>query len=306
MSTASSSRSRAWSPAKSKSCARGRLRTASRPGRACATTACAKSTSQPSAAATPANSSARSTPGSRKLEARASKRTASSTTRTSSPVLTPRKTALDWSPSTNLSARTTQAPHRLAAPPSLSAASSKKAIRAASPPVRSSPSNPVISAAKIIAALERHGITHVLGVPDNGSCVLYERLWEHDTIEVILTSREGEAYGLASGLYLGGAHPLVLIQNTGFLEAGDALRGTAYNMGIPLVMLVGYRGYATMAPGAPRVDTAATFFEPTLKAWNIPYTAMHTDDDCGQIDAAFAKAQETSLPTAVLLVAETA
>ena len=43
-----------------------------------------------------------------------------------------------------------------------------------------------------------------------------------------------------------------------------------------------------------------------LKAWNIPYTAMHTDDDCGQIDAAFAKAQETSLPTAVLLVAETA
>ena len=126
----------------------------------------------------------------------------------------------------------------------------------------------MISAAKIIAALERHGITHVLGVPDNGSCVLYERLWEHDTIEVILTSREGEAYGLASGLYLGGAHPLVLIQNTGFLEAGDALRGTAYNMGIPLVMLVGYRGYATMAPGAPRVDTAATFFEPTLKAWN--------------------------------------
>ena len=164
----------------------------------------------------------------------------------------------------------------------------------------------MISATKIIAALERHGITHVLGVPDNGSCVLYERLWDHDTIEVILTSREGEAYGLASGLYLGGAHPLVLIQNTGFLEAGDALRGTAYNMGIPLVMLVGYRGYATMAPGAPRVDTAATFFEPTLKAWNIPYTAMHTDDDCGQIDAAFAKAQETSLPTAVLLVAETA
>ena len=105
--------------------------------------------------------------------------------------------------------------------------SSRKVIRAASPPVRSSPSKPVISAAQIIAALERHGVTHVLGVPDNGSCALYERLWSHGTIEVILTSREGEAYGLASGLYLGGAHPLVLIQNTGFLEAGDAFRGTA-------------------------------------------------------------------------------
>ena len=56
---------------------------------------------------------------------------------------------------------------------------------------------------------------------------------------------------------------------------------------------------------APRVDTAATFFEPTLKAWNIPYTAMNSDDDIGQIDDAFAKAEQTSLPAAVLIVPET-
>ena len=163
----------------------------------------------------------------------------------------------------------------------------------------------MLQAKKIIAALEKQEITHVVGVPDNGSRTLYEQLWAHDKIEVVLTSREGEAYGLASGLYLGGANPLVLIQNTGFFEAGDAFRGTAYNMGIPLVSLIGYRGYKTMEPGAPRVDTAATFFEPTLKAWNIPYTAMHSDDDIGQIDQAFKKAAETSLPTAVLIVPET-
>ena len=163
----------------------------------------------------------------------------------------------------------------------------------------------MLSADKIIAILLEHGITHVVGVPDNGSRALYEKLWAHDDIEVILTSREGEAYGLASGLYLGGGRPVVLIQNTGFFEAGDAFRGTAYNMGIPLVMLVGYRGYKTMELGAPRVDTAATFFEPTLKAWNIPYTTMHSDDDIGRIDDAFAKAEETSLPAAVLMVPET-
>ena len=76
-------------------------------------------------------------------------------------------------------------------------------------------------------------------------------------------------------------------------------------MGIPLVALIGYRGYKTMDPGARRIDTAATFFEPTLKAWNIPYTAMHSNDDIGQIDQAFKKAAETSLPTAVLIVPET-
>ena len=164
----------------------------------------------------------------------------------------------------------------------------------------------MLHANKIIDELEKQGVTHVVGVPDNGSRTLYEQLWAHDEIEVVLTRREGEAYGLACGLYLGGATPLVLIQNTGFFEAGDAFRGTAYNMGIPLVSLVGYRGYKTMEPGSPRVDTAATFFEPTLKAWNIPYTAMHSDDDIDQIDAAFKKAAETSLPTAVLIVPETA
>ena len=163
----------------------------------------------------------------------------------------------------------------------------------------------MLSSEKIVQALEHEGVTHVVGVPDNGSRALFERLWAHPHIEVILTSREGEAFGLASGLYLGGATPLVLIQNTGFFEAGDAFRGTVYNMGLPLVMLVGYRGYKTMEPGAPRVDTAATFFEPTLNAWQIPYTAMHEDGDIEQITTAFSKARETSLPTAVLIVPET-
>ena len=163
----------------------------------------------------------------------------------------------------------------------------------------------MLSSEKIVQAFEKEGVTHVVGVPDNGSRALFERLWAHPNIEVILTSREGEAFGLASGLYLGGATPLVLIQNTGFFEAGDAFRGTAYNMGLPIVMLVGYRGYKTMEPNAPRVDTAATFFEPTLNAWQIPYTAMHEDGDIEQIPAAFTKARETSLPTAVLIVPET-
>ena len=163
----------------------------------------------------------------------------------------------------------------------------------------------MLSSEKIVQAFEKEGVTHVVGVPDNGSRALFERLWAHPNIEVILTSREGEAFGLASGLYLGGATPLVLIQNTGFFEAGDAFRGTAYNMGLPIVMLVGYRGYKTMEPDAQRVDTAATFFEPTLNAWQIPYTAMHEDGDIEQIPAAFTKARETSLPTAVLIVPET-
>lgn len=163
----------------------------------------------------------------------------------------------------------------------------------------------MISAQGIIATLKKHGVSHVVGLPDNGSRSLFEALWAEADIEVILVSREGEAFGLASGLHLGGQTPVVLLQNTGFLETGDAFRGTAYNMGVPLVSLIGYRGLKTMQPGTARVDTAATFFEPTLKAWNIPYGSMYTDADLGQIDWAFATAKETGLPTAVILAEET-
>ena len=162
----------------------------------------------------------------------------------------------------------------------------------------------MVHARGIIEELKKQAVTHAVGIPDNGSRGLYEALWEDPEIEVVLVSREGEAYALASGLYLGGKQPLVLIQNTGFLEAGDGFRGTAYNMQVPLVMLMGYRGYKTMQPDAPRLDTVASFFEPTLKAWDIPYTILHTDDDLPLIAAAFKKAAETSKPAAVLFTEE--
>ena len=162
----------------------------------------------------------------------------------------------------------------------------------------------MLRASLIVEALKDHGVTHVVGVPDNGSRTLYEALWADANIEVIGVTREGEACAVASGLYLGGAAPVVIIQNTGFLETGDALRGTAYNMQVPLVMLMGYRGFANF--GSDRADTAASFFQPTLQAWDIPHSLLREDREvAGQIAEAFRTAAQTSRPAAVLLVDHT-
>lgn len=158
----------------------------------------------------------------------------------------------------------------------------------------------------IVDEIVKQGVTHVVGLPDNGARTLFEALWRNPDLEVVTVTREGEAFAIAAGLYLGGKHPAVVIQNTGLLEAGDAFRGMAHNMGVPLVMFLGYRGYQSLAPGAPKVDTAASFFEPTLKAWNIPYSVLAAEDEVTeQIDAAFRQASATSLPAAVLLAVET-
>ena len=158
------------------------------------------------------------------------------------------------------------------------------------------------SAQKIVHALKKQNITHAIGVPDNGSARIYELLREEPNIEVITVTREGEAFAIAAGLFVGGKKPVVIIQNTGFLESGDAFRGTVFNMRIPVVVIIGYRGYHNRDADGKWVDSVAAFLEPTLKAWNLPYRMLETDADIESIDWAYGKSAETSLPAAVLLI----
>ena len=105
-----------------------------------------------------------------------------------------------------------------------------------------------------------------------------------------------------AGLYIGGKKPIIIIQNTGFLESGDAIRGTVINMEIPVVVFIGYRGYHNRDKNGDWIDSVATFLEPTLKAWNLPYKMLEHDTDIENIEWAFNKSDDSSLPAAVLLI----
>ncbi|MCI0419409.1 MAG: hypothetical protein L0312_09340 [Acidobacteria bacterium] len=166
----------------------------------------------------------------------------------------------------------------------------------------------------VLEELQRQGLTDVVSLPDNSSAALLSLLRESADIRLHSVTREGEAFALAAGLWIGGRHPLVLIQNTGLLESGDSLRGTLLRMRLPVVCLVTYRGYAKLARlgGAPAnlnaeilsradLDSVALMTEPTLRAWGIPFDFFHTDDDLPKISAAFAKARDLSSPVAVLV-----
>lgn len=167
-----------------------------------------------------------------------------------------------------------------------------------------------------VRALTTVGITHVVGIPDNTSGPLFDEVGRHPTIGLITVTREGEAMALASGLWLGGASPLVVIQNTGLLEAGDALRGTATRMGAPVPILITGRGYekmrrADVGPHTPRtielltrvgVDSTALMTEPTLAAWGIPFRVCSDDDDPVEaISATITAARASGRPTAVVM-----
>jgi sulfopyruvate decarboxylase TPP-binding subunit len=120
-------------------------------------------------------------------------------------------------------------------------------------------------------------------------------------LHLVPVCREGEAFGIAAGLHLGGKTPVVLIQNTGLFESGDVLRGNILNLQMPLLLMVGYRGYHEMVNGQGPVDSAATFTKPILDAWGIVHYLLDTDDDVPKIAAAFKKGREASRPVAVLI-----
>ena len=120
---------------------------------------------------------------------------------------------------------------------------------------------------EIVAAFTELGITHVVWIPDTTTGQWDNALQAAPDIQLIQVCREGEAWALAAGLYLGGAKPIVVIQCTGFFESGDAMRNIVHDYKLPIFGLVGYRSYlnASSLPG----DTCLKFTEPVLEAWAL-------------------------------------
>ena len=176
----------------------------------------------------------------------------------------------------------------------------------------------MIRAGAFLDELKAEGVTDVVGLPDNSSAALFARLQGGGSPRLRVVTREGEAFALAAGLWMGGARPLVLIQNTGLLESGDSVRGTLLRMGLPVVCVVTYRGYAKMLKvlgGAPRevdaamlrrndLDSVALMTEPTLAAWGLAFEHLRGEDDLPRVRAAFRRAEQMRSPVALLLACD--
>ncbi len=86
----------------------------------------------------------------------------------------------------------------------------------------------------VAAALVECGITHVIWIPDSTTGSWHSALSAHPELTLIRVSREGEAFAIAAGLYIGGKRPIIQIQCTGLFEAGDSLRNFMHDLKLPL------------------------------------------------------------------------
>ena len=161
------------------------------------------------------------------------------------------------------------------------------------------------SASGLLKALKVAGVTHVVTVPDLVQWALHDALSKPGAgIQQVFACAEDQALTLATGLYIGGAKPAVLVQNQGFFKCLNTLRATCVDVGVPTVFLVGQFGREAENIGQPTSASRRSmvrFMEPLLGTFGMRHWSLSDDSDLRHVAEAFDHAW-TERAAAVLMV----
>jgi sulfopyruvate decarboxylase TPP-binding subunit len=152
----------------------------------------------------------------------------------------------------------------------------------------------------VVAGLKAAGATHVVWVPDSELGKWEAALTGPNGLPLVRVCREGEAFAVAAGLYIGGQRPVIMIQCTGLFEAGDALRNVIHDMGLPLFMIVGVRSHKLLKQNKT-TDNCPVFTEPILQAWRIPYVLLEESHSAADLVRAYEEARAHNRAGAALI-----
>lgn len=160
------------------------------------------------------------------------------------------------------------------------------------------------SASALMSALQAAGVTHAVTVPDFVQFALHERLAASNDIRQVYTASEDQALTTATGLHVGGAAPVVIVQNQGFYKCLNTLRATCLDAGVPIVFLVGQFGREPDNIGQPMTASRRSMvalMEPVLQAMGVRFWAVDDDANVGQLAEAFEHARSAQTAAVVLV-----
>ena len=94
---------------------------------------------------------------------------------------------------------------------------------------------------KIFHYLKKKKVENFVGVPDSTLKYFIDECLKNNNI--IITTREEEAIGIATGMTLSKSDSLVFMQNAGFANSISTITSLVELYEIPLIFLIGWRGY---------------------------------------------------------------
>ena len=94
---------------------------------------------------------------------------------------------------------------------------------------------------KIFHYLKKNKIENFIGVPDSTLKHFIDECLKNN--RVIISTREEETIGIATGMTLSKSPSLVFMQNAGFANSISTITSLVQLYEIPLIFLIGWRGY---------------------------------------------------------------
>ena len=162
-----------------------------------------------------------------------------------------------------------------------------------------------VPARQLHDAIKALGVTHILTVPDTHQKSLLASLRTDTEMEFVTLSTEDEAICVNAGLWMGGAQPLVIIQNVGLFAGMNALRGVAIDMRVPTCLLTGQYGRDVTKPVAENRASAVRLMEGMMSSIDVPFYNIDRPDDVSLLAKGWEKSRERRGPVVVLVAAPT-
>jgi sulfopyruvate decarboxylase subunit alpha len=154
--------------------------------------------------------------------------------------------------------------------------------------------------AAVLTGLRQAGVSIACYLPDSLFRGLYPALDADPAIRTIRVTNEGEGAAICGGVFLSGKRAVLVMENSGLRASIEPLARMGMGAGIPVVMLMSYRG--ELGENNWWAIPHGMTMEPLLNAMRIPYRVVtRVEDIAGAIADAFTWAYSAYYHAAVCL-----
>ncbi|GEL40308.1 hypothetical protein MEX01_08990 [Methylorubrum extorquens] len=127
----------------------------------------------------------------------------------------------------------------------------------------------------VIRGLKRAGVSIVCYLPDSLFKELYPALDADPELRTIPVTNEGEGAAICGGVFLSGKRAVLVMENSGLRASVEPLARMGLGAGIPVVMLMSYRG--DLGENNWWAIPHGITMEPVLQALRIPYRVVREE-----------------------------
>ncbi len=160
-------------------------------------------------------------------------------------------------------------------------------------------------ARRLVHALKSVGINFVTYLPETRLSQILPLLRDDPDMELIGAASEQEAVTIAAGATLGGKQAAVYMENTGIYVSSYGLLTVGKQLGVPLLLVVGYLGGVPDQRNSFLYATIGKHTIPVLEGLGIEYMVLNDGNGLeGKIKDAMRAANAQRAPYALLFAGE--